>query len=1214
MNTPFVNQRVQRASVATVALIAVFGLASSDHLARAASTSSATPVSVAQVPLTVAIPAHPQVLFAFANSESVDGNLSGAIMTGSGGLAANLSGFNGSSSPVNYTVPAGFTAPITLTTAGNSAPYTVTQNGVQYDNSASRLNVAKGGLYSILQTFLPNADFALIDYQTSAVDNGYCTATACTTWVYYMSPAGSGFQFTNTVPTIGEYVANPCYNITLNNANPVDSDCSALNGRYPGINTYQYMLVGASSDDPSVNDVLYANGLAAACVVYGGPNPTSPFPPVQSLASYEGGGIYEAYNTALPGGCATETGPTNAGYVPYSQEVMYAQRGFGYYTFSQTSNPGSTTSWPPVVPMTSAGQTPTQASMNSALAVFAPYLAPETNSASTTEIKALATQSPIAGLITAAGDYYAAKNPASSNGCVATRYVVLVTDGLPTMDLNGNAWPPLGSAAATGYGVTATFNTNGSLASTNDQALTDAVNALQTLANNGVLTYVIGVGAGVNPAANPTAAATMTALAVAGGTGNYFAATTEAALNLDMQVILAKILAANQSTASTAVNTTGLNNGSVAYMAQFLTSDTYQDWTGDLDAYPVNPANGSVNTNIGSRIWSAKVQLDAQSWDTGRLIATWDPVQTQGIPLRWNASNSQTTAIGQGSTLGQQLSTFTYDTNGQDVLQFLRGSSAQELRNGGQFRNRSHKLGDIVASAPVYVGAPQGFSQTSSYFNFVAAHANRAPILYIGADDGMLHAIDAATGNERFAYVPHGVWTNLIQLVNPYYNEQHRFYVNGTPVVADVQYASDSSWHTLLVGSEGAGGSTLFGLDISSADQVTTEAGVAQLALWEFSDTDMGLSFSQPMIANTNDGWLVIAGNGYNSVNQKPVLYALNPQTGQIVEKLDLCASVAGVCNMSAANGLSSVQVINSYGESSLPFDTVYAGDLQGNIWRVNISNASPSQWTVSVIFQARDANNNPQPITTTPAVTLNPLYPRVLGTMVYVGTGELLGFPDLASSQVQSLYGIYDPPAGAGPPLSFSGIPTDANLIQQVMTTATINGVPVRVECPAPTPPTAQPCSTPDPGYTGSSVSIPTNRGWYINFNLVTGERIVANPQIEAGGGLVVTSYQPNTSSCTSGGNAWLSVFNYATGGSFALPELDVNGSGTLNSSDQINGYNPVGMSLGSVYASAATIISNDNNNTGNYKMNNLSNVSVLTVGDRGRLKKRIGWWEIRH
>jgi type IV pilus assembly protein PilY1 len=533
------------------------------------------------------------------------------------------------------------------------------------------------------------------------------------------------------------------------------------------------------------------------------------------------------------------------------------------------------------------------------------------------------------------------------------------------------------------------------------------------------------------------------------------------------------------------------------------------------------------------------------------------------------------------------------------------------LRNGGTFRNRTHKLGDIVASAPLYIGTPNGYTQSTSYFNFVTANATRSPMIYVGADDGMLHAFNANTGNELFAYIPNGVYSNLIKLANPYYNQSHQFFVNGSPQAADVQF-NNNTWHTVLVGSEGAGGSTLFGLDVTAPDSITNETQLAQTALWEFTDTlDMGLSFSTPAFALTNttapttaaattSGWMVFAGNGYNSPSQKPVLYAINPQTGAMVARVDLCAAVPTACNLTLANGLSSVAVVNNYGQVSLPANTVYAGDLQGNLWRVDISNANPTLWAVTVIYQARSSLGAMQPITTTPAVTLNPQFPQVLGTLVNIGTGQLLGLPDLATTGTQTLYAIFDPPSNSAPPLGFSGIPTRTNLVAQTLASSTADGVSVLVET------TVQP------------VTFPSNRGWYVDFSLNPGERIVTNPELGPGGAVILTVYQPNSSSCTGGGNAWLMVLNYATGGSFPLPELDLNGSTVLNAADQTaTGLNPVGMSMGSVYAAEPTVLGGTGGaGTGSLSTleTSVSTGAVLNTQIRGQAMKRISWWEVRH
>ena len=1125
------------------------------------SASPPTPTSIAQVPLTVAIPAHPQILFAIGNSQSMDGTLSGAIMTGSGGLDPSLSALQNSSSPTSYAVPAGFTPPVDPGAAG-SAPITSMVNGVEIDNSASRLNVAKAAVTSMLNSFMTTADFGLMEYQSSAT-------WAYTTWVYQMSPTGGPFVFTNGQISGNRYAANPCYNYkNWDTSSLLYTDCQKIDasGQLVGdISGSQYMQISASSDDPLINDVLYSVftsladwGQDPVCLIYGGPSPANPYPPNYTLSRYNTGGIWETYSNEV-NPCVISGTPSNAGFVPSTPQVIYSARGFGYDGIPAV-NTGNV-----LVGVTSAGQAPTASSVAAALAQFTPLLAPETNSPATTEIKASAQQSPLAGLLAGAQNYFQHSTIPSSNGCKATQYVVLITDGLPTLDMSGNSWPPPGTTSATQYGLTVAFNSDGSLnaSGTNSQAVIDTITQLSELAAAGIKTYVIGLGAGVDPTQNPAAAQVLKAMAVAGGTGAYFAATSPAALTNDMQSIMANIISATQSTDSLGVNSTGLNKNSVTYQAHFTTADVYQDWTGDLDAFSINPVTGAMNTGAGAALWSAQAQLDQQNWDSGRFIATWDPVSKAGIPFRWNPSTSATTGIAAPSTkLGQAFTTFTQDPSGQDVLNYLRGNSAQEQRNGGQFRNRSHKLADIVSSTPLYVGPPGGLNQTVSYFNFENAQANRPPVLYVGADDGMLHAFDAETGEERFAFIPNGVYSNLINLVNPYYNEQHLFYVNGSPVTSDVQF-SDSSWHTVLVGGEGAGGNTIYALDVTDPTSITSETALAKSVLWEFSDPNMGMSFSQPTFATTNasPGQLVFFGNGYDSPNERPFLYAVNPQNGQTVANIDLCSQVvlqqgaSSPCDLTQANGLSSVAVVNNSGLVTVAANVVYAGDLQGNLWRVDISNSNSSNWVVTVIFQARDPNNNlPQPITITPAITLNPQFPMTQGTLVVFGTGQFLGWPDLANTQVQTLYAVFDPPSGS------SGILTRSSLIGQTLTASTVGSIAVRIV------------------QTTNPVVIPANWGWYVdlsvNLSQPTGERIVVNPTIEAGS-VVAVSYQPNTNACIAGGTSWLYVLNYATGGSFPLPELDINQDGVLNSNDETaTGANPVAIEIGPFFASAPSIL----------------------------------------
>lgn len=1163
---------------------------SSNVMAAAAPAPS---VNISQIPLTVTIPAHPQILLAVANSESMDGDLSGAIRTGSGSIPHPL--LYPTASPVNFTIPSGFTPPLNAGSAGQ-APYTVSSGGLLYDNSPSRLNVAKAGLTAVLNAYIDSADFGLIDYKVGGL-------TSYTTWVYQMSNPG-GFTFTNTIPASGEYVLNPCFGVDITLAVTTAQNCKQLNLFYPtqSITLQQYMLVSASSDDPSVNDVLYGSGFAAVCVVYNGPHPApNPFPPQFSLGNYESGGVTESYSSQV-NSCAGTTGPTNAGFVPYSAQVMYEMRGFGFYTTSETANDGT-----PVVPMTSSGAVPTAASVAAAIAHFTPFLAPESNSTGTTEIKASATQSPMAGLLARAQTVFAG-NPPTTNGCTTQRYVVMVTDGLPTMDLNHNNWPPLGSTAAAGYGVTATFNADGSLGTTNDQALTDVISKLSTLnsGTNPIKTYIIGVGAGVDPTKNPSAAATLTAMSIAGGTSAYFPATSPQAVTDALQTIITQILAESQSTASAAVNTTGLNVNSVVYQSQFVTSDTYQDWTGNVNAYPIDPDTGIIDTAPADIVWSAQTQLDAKTPST-RLIATWDPAAGHAIPFEWTAG-TPASGIATSTALGTALQAYAPDPNGQDALLYLRGSTAQEQRNGGTFRNRAHILGDIVDSNPAFIGPSHENLQSTSYISFEQSTATRPPTLYIGGNDGMLHAFDASNGQERFAYMPRGVYANTVNLVSPFYNAQHKFFVNGSPAAADVQF-TDLTWHSVLVGTEAQGGNSVFALDITDPTAIASETTLASNVLWDVIDTDMGLGFSNPAIADTNAGWEVFVGNGYNSTNKKPFLYALDAQHGTITRKIDLCAAVPTACNLSVSNGLSSVIAVNTSGAITGTTNLVYAGDLQGNLWRVDVSNVNPTLWTATVLFQARDSSGNMQPITTKPVATLNPRFPQVLGTLVMFGTGQYLGVPDIANTKVQSVYGVYDPPAGYASPL------TRASLLQQTLATATLGTTQVRT-------------------ITGTMATYPTNKGWYIDLSLLSGERVINDPRLFSGGELILTTFQPIVPSagvCATLGSSYLMVLNFATGGSFTAPQFDASGDGHINASDMVTvggvAVSPVGVSLGNVYASGATMRSGALGTGGQGIA--IVTTTVLSSGGAGsptpggtnfnstavggRPKSRTAWWEIR-
>ncbi|EQD72880.1 type IV fimbrial biogenesis PilY1-related protein, partial [mine drainage metagenome] len=248
-----------------------------------------------------------------------------------------------------------------------------------------------------------------------------------------------------------------------------------------------YISTLNTSDNPFINDVLYAgqDQFSPVFLNFDGPYcngtlcPGSLIYSDYTLGDYNAGHVSTAYGGSAPGGEALTTTPTNAGYVPHSAQVLYAARGFGYLS---TPSQNSGNLLVPIESYTSATGCSGLTELQCYIQQFTPDLAPETNNANSSEIKALAIQSPIAGVLKGAYDYYTGSDaPVSNTGCAASRNVVLITDGLPTEDLGGGLWPPLGSRSAVGFGESATFNlAGGGTVSTTDSSFASDVLAGDT--------------------------------------------------------------------------------------------------------------------------------------------------------------------------------------------------------------------------------------------------------------------------------------------------------------------------------------------------------------------------------------------------------------------------------------------------------------------------------------------------------------------------------------------------------------------------------------------------------------------------------------------------------------------------------------------------------------------------------------------------------------
>jgi type IV pilus assembly protein PilY1 len=509
------------------------------------------------------------------------------------------------------------------------------------------------------------------------------------------------------------------------------------------------------------------------------------------------------------------------------------------------------------------------------------------------------------------------------------------------------------------------------------------------------------------------------------------------------------------------------------------------------------------------------------------------------------------------------------DNQGAKRLAYLRGDRSEE---DSLFRPREFVLGDIVNSTPFLVQSPRFTypctldanndyifepSAVQTYCDFKVQYQDRPPVIFVGANDGMLHAIDGRAsddaydpgGDELFAYVPNLVFTKLNELTGTTYS--HEFYVNGAPTAVDVLFQSDNDWHTALVGSLAAGGKGYFALDVTDPSSFD-EANAADLALWEYSadsDDDVGYSFGQPAIAKMHDGkWRAILANGYDSVNGDAALLILDIETGAVVRKIYTESGDA-----SDPNGLSTPAPVDVDGDFIV--DYVYAGDLHGNMWKFDLGYdaiiagkpsdaADPAKWDVAYtakgnkapLFAAQDDSGDRQPITERPDVSLNP---NGIGYLVLFGTGKYYetndddptAAPPSGYATTQSFYGIVD----QGAPQEVKSKREDLLLKQTIdfegevtFDTEVFN---IRV--------------TSDNTYTTPD----TAAGWYMDLPTL-GERVVARPILNAGR-IIFVSLIPSTAPCEAGGTGWLMELNAADGSRLDGSPFDLNNDGNIDAAD---------------------------------------------------------------
>jgi len=594
--------------------------------------------------------------------------------------------------------------------------------------------------------------------------------------------------------------------------------------------------------------------------------------------------------------------------------------------------------------------------------------------------------------------------------------------------------------------------------------------------------------------------------AAVNGRGAYLTAKNPRALLNGLKNDLAKITAQVGAAAASATSTPNITlTNNAIYSTTFETVN----WDGELVEQSIDPSTGIVlpyNTAAPYNNWTESAKLEAKiaaASDT-RTIYT----QSGGLRVPFLYSSLDATAqawftnrcLVLSQCAGLSLADQAIDNSGANLVNYLRGQSQYD--DGTHFRTRAsatapNVLGDLVDSRPAVVNAPiRHYADApispafQSYATFAANNALRQSVIYVGANDGMLHAFDATTGDELWAYVPRVLLSRLYELADLSYPTQHQFFVDGSPEVADVLSTSDGTWHTIMITGLDGGGRGYFAFDITnpSSPALLWEA-CSDSTVCTISDPNLGLSFGNPVITKrAYDGrWVVLVTSGYNNVSPGDGmghLFELDPFTGTILAQVS-----TGVGSTTTPSGLARITAFANNPDTDNTSPQAYGGDLQGNLWRFDLTTATP---TVSLMATLKDAAGKVQPVTTRPDIgVVNN------SRIIYVGTGRMLGVSDLQDpatlspagnwSYVATQYALLDNGTNLGNPRA------SASMVRQTLTGFGSGSTQ-----------TQRAAST-------NPVTFPANIGWYVDFPS-TGERVTVDPQVVLGV-LLVTTNIPNAS-----------------------------------------------------------------------------------------------------
>lgn len=557
----------------------------------------------------------------------------------------------------------------------------------------------------------------------------------------------------------------------------------------------------------------------------------------------------------------------------------------------------------------------------------------------------------------------------------------------------------------------------------------------------------------------------------------YFFATDPRELEKGLSDAFASVAAGVGSATSVATDSTSLEEGSYVYQARFNSAS----WTGEILAFAVDDS-GEIS--------------DQPEFSTNDTMRTFSGSDSRNI---FTLGNSGFTDFEWDNLTAVQQSLL-IDGDGDDMgpkrLSWLRGSNNDESNSDG-LRERTGEyaiaLGDIVNSSPAYLGdRDRGYAllNQGDYATYLETKEAQPQTLFVGSNDGMLHAFDVENNmlQELFAYVPASVYPKLADLTRPNYGRQdnsHQYLVDGPVVVGDAYV--DGEWASVVVGTLGAGGKAIYALDV-------TDRSNPELIFELSSDTheELGYMLGTPQIVRMANGeWAVVIGNGYDSDDGDSQLVVIEFDGTNEVTTIDT----------NSGSGLSGVALLgNRYGQVQY----AYAGDLAGNLWKFDLTSTDRDNWTVALggdaMFQARDDANNVQPIYASPTLGRNAQKNNAV--MVYFGTGKYFETAD-NNTPVAPRHSFY---AIADIGTAHTGSRGDFLEEKVISNATTTEGVPTRKVS----------------GQTADSVTWSDDHGWYMDFDLVNGERVITKPLLLFDK-VLLSTITPSASPCEFGGRSWL-------------------------------------------------------------------------------------------